>query len=75
MEFLTQSVPEAFYLAAIVIVNTMVLLSRSGLASDNRLFTRALRYLCILTLIWILFRGMHAMCRIFCGRLPGGYGN
>ena len=67
MECLTQSVPEAAYLAALVIVNTMVLLTRSGLASDNRLFARALRSLCIATLILILFRGMHALCRMFCG--------
>jgi hypothetical protein len=41
--------------AAIVILNTMVLLTRSGLGSDPRLFARALGYLCTSTIILILF--------------------
>jgi hypothetical protein len=41
--------------AAIVILNTMVLITRSGLAGDPRLFARAVGYLCTSTLILILF--------------------
>jgi hypothetical protein len=41
--------------AAIVIVNTMVLITRSGLVGDPRLVARALGYLCTSTLILILF--------------------
>jgi hypothetical protein len=41
--------------AAIVIVNTMVLLTRSGLARDDRLVARALGYFCTSAFILILF--------------------
>jgi hypothetical protein len=41
--------------AAIVILNTMVLITRSGLGGDSRLFARAVGYLCTSTLILILF--------------------
>jgi hypothetical protein len=41
--------------AAIVILNTMVLITRSGLASDPRLFARALGYFCTSAFILILF--------------------
>jgi hypothetical protein len=41
--------------AAIVILNTMVLITRSSLAGDSRLFARALGYFLTSTLILILF--------------------
>jgi hypothetical protein len=41
--------------AGIVILNTMVLITRSGLAGDSRLFARALGYFLTSTLILILF--------------------
>jgi hypothetical protein len=41
--------------AAIVILNTMILITRSGLAGDTRLFARALGYCCTSTFILILF--------------------
>jgi hypothetical protein len=41
--------------ATIVIVNTMVLITRSGLAGESRLFARALGYFVTSTLILILF--------------------
>ena len=41
--------------AAIVILNTMILITRSGLGGDSRLFARAVGYLCTSTLILILF--------------------
>jgi hypothetical protein len=41
--------------AAIVILNTMILITRSGLAGDTRLFARALGYFCTSAFILVLF--------------------
>ena len=41
--------------AVIVILNTMVLLTRGGMAGDTRLVARALGYFCTSTFILILF--------------------